>query len=226
MTERIEAQIERFAPGFRDLILARSTFTAVAHGGAQPELRRRRHQRRCRHAPPDGLPADARGGTRTAPRHEGRLPVLRRHAARRWRARHVRPGGGSCRAARPGPGGPARRDLMSSTMAYAWYRLRSTLRSELSYFLSVILLVGAVGGLALGAIEAARSTESSFADFVDGLARPAALRLRRRHQPGHRPGLGLQPLAAPDAVPPARRGAGREHRGAQHGPVDRPRASR
>ena len=51
-------------------------------------------------------------------------------------------------------------------MAYAWYRLRFTLRSELSYFLSVILLVGAVGGLALGAVEAARSTESSFADFV------------------------------------------------------------
>ena len=40
------------------------------------------------------------------------------------------------------------------------------MRSELSYFLSVILLVGAVGGLALGAIEAARSTDSSFADFV------------------------------------------------------------
>ena len=30
MTERIEAQIERFAPGFRDLILGRSTFTAMA----------------------------------------------------------------------------------------------------------------------------------------------------------------------------------------------------
>jgi phytoene dehydrogenase-like protein len=30
MTERMEAQIERFAPGFRDTILARSTFTAVA----------------------------------------------------------------------------------------------------------------------------------------------------------------------------------------------------
>ena len=29
MTERIEAQIERFAPGFRDLILARSTCTAA-----------------------------------------------------------------------------------------------------------------------------------------------------------------------------------------------------
>ncbi len=30
MTERIEAQIERFAPGFRDLVLARSTVTAEA----------------------------------------------------------------------------------------------------------------------------------------------------------------------------------------------------
>jgi phytoene dehydrogenase-like protein len=29
MSERIEAQIERFAPGFRDLVLARSTLTAV-----------------------------------------------------------------------------------------------------------------------------------------------------------------------------------------------------
>ena len=30
MTDRIEAQIERFAPGFRDLILGRSTFSAMA----------------------------------------------------------------------------------------------------------------------------------------------------------------------------------------------------
>ncbi len=29
MTGRIEAQIERFAPGFRDLVIGRSTFTAV-----------------------------------------------------------------------------------------------------------------------------------------------------------------------------------------------------
>jgi hypothetical protein len=55
---------------------------------------------------------------------------------------------------------------MSGTAAYAWYRFRSTARSELSYFLTVVVLVGAVGGLALGAIEAARSTESSFSDFV------------------------------------------------------------
>ena len=53
-------------------------------------------------------------------------------------------------------------------MAFAWYRLRSTMRSELSYFLIVILLVGGVGGVAMGSIEAARSTESSFADLVAG----------------------------------------------------------
>ena len=36
MTARIEAQIERFAPGFRDLILGRSTCTAVAEEEHNP----------------------------------------------------------------------------------------------------------------------------------------------------------------------------------------------
>ena len=36
MTERIEAQIERFAPGFRDLILARSVLTAADEQAAHP----------------------------------------------------------------------------------------------------------------------------------------------------------------------------------------------
>ena len=36
MTERMEAQIERFAPGFRDLILGRSTSTAVAEEEHNP----------------------------------------------------------------------------------------------------------------------------------------------------------------------------------------------
>ncbi len=55
---------------------------------------------------------------------------------------------------------------MARTMSYAWYRLRTTLRSELSYFITVIVLVGALGGLSMGAVAAARSTESSFSDYV------------------------------------------------------------
>ena len=49
MTDAIEAQVERFAPGFRDRILARSRDGPGGDGAAQRELRRRRHQRRrCR----------------------------------------------------------------------------------------------------------------------------------------------------------------------------------
>ena len=55
---------------------------------------------------------------------------------------------------------------MGRTVSYAWYRLRTTYKTERSYFLSVILLVGALGGLSMGAVAAARSTESSFSDYV------------------------------------------------------------
>ena len=70
MTGRIEAQVERFAPGFRDLILARSVADRGGHGAVQPQLRRRRHQRRGGHAAPD-LAAHARGGTPTGPPFPG-----------------------------------------------------------------------------------------------------------------------------------------------------------
>jgi phytoene dehydrogenase-like protein len=36
MTERVEAQIERFAPGFRDLVIGRSSFSAVATEAHNP----------------------------------------------------------------------------------------------------------------------------------------------------------------------------------------------
>ena len=44
---RDRGQVERFAPGFRDLILARAAHGAGGDGGARRELRRRRHQRRA-----------------------------------------------------------------------------------------------------------------------------------------------------------------------------------
>ena len=55
---------------------------------------------------------------------------------------------------------------MRHTLSFVWYRLRATFGSELSYFVSVVLLVGALGGLSMGAVAAARSTESSFSDYV------------------------------------------------------------
>lgn len=55
---------------------------------------------------------------------------------------------------------------MRETMPYAWYRLRATFGSELSSFVSVVLLVGALGGLSMGAVAAGRTTESSFSDYV------------------------------------------------------------
>ena len=57
MTDRIEAQVERFAPGFRDRILARSYARPAAMEAARRELRRRRHQRRAPGPPPALLPA-------------------------------------------------------------------------------------------------------------------------------------------------------------------------
>ncbi len=49
----------------------------------------------------------------------------------------------------------------------AWYRFRVTFRSQWSGLLSLVLLTGLVGGLSIGAIAAARSTESSFVDFAE-----------------------------------------------------------
>ena len=46
MTDRIESQVERFAPGFRDLVLGARHALAGADGGPRCELHRGRHQRR------------------------------------------------------------------------------------------------------------------------------------------------------------------------------------
>ena len=151
---------------------------------------------------------------------KGRLPVLGGDATRGWRARHVRAGGGPRCTARPGP--DATGDPMRHTVAYAWYRFRRTMRSEMSYFLSVILLVGAVGGLALGAIEAARSTESSFTDLVASSRVPQLFVFDGVINPGIGLDSAYNPRLLRDAVAPARRGAGREHGRAQPGPADPP----
>ena len=103
MTERIEAQIERFAPGFKDLVLARSTMTAMDAEAHNPNY----------------VGGDISGGAGTLRqtifrpdhavepvqnRRAGALPLLRLHSTRWRRARDVRGWSCSCRARRPEAG--------------------------------------------------------------------------------------------------------------------------
>jgi ABC-type antimicrobial peptide transport system permease subunit len=54
----------------------------------------------------------------------------------------------------------------SQALAFAWYRFRATFRHRWSGLLAIVLLTGLLGGLSMGAIEAARTTESSPLDFA------------------------------------------------------------
>ncbi len=100
MTARIEAQIERFAPGFGELVLARASATATQTAAAQPELPRWGHQRRRGDDAPAAVPPD-RCAAPLPHAARGHLPVLVGDASGRRGARHVRAGGGARRAARP-----------------------------------------------------------------------------------------------------------------------------
>ena len=106
LTDVVERQVERFAPGFRDVILGAAP---DAHGGAgapQPELlRRRNHRRRLEYLPGVRAPGIVHGPLRDAQSPD--LHLLRLDAARRWRARNVRGSRGrqrrtaACEAADP-----------------------------------------------------------------------------------------------------------------------------
>jgi hypothetical protein len=48
----------------------------------------------------------------------------------------------------------------------AWYRLRATFRARRGGYLSIVLLVGLAGGIAMGSVAAARRTQSSYPRFL------------------------------------------------------------
>ncbi len=87
--ERMEAQIERFAPGFRDRILARHVLGPGRARGAQPQPDRRRRRRRQLQAAPGAVPAAAAlvpvQDAAERPLHRQRGDVPRRRGARRAR---------------------------------------------------------------------------------------------------------------------------------------------
>jgi ABC-type antimicrobial peptide transport system permease subunit len=75
--------------------------------------------------------------------------------------------------------------VKGQALAFAWYRFRATFGHRWTGLLSIVLLTGLLGGVAMGAIEAARTTESSPLDFatsthtpglfvLDGFYNPAA----------------------------------------------------
>src|SRR5437763_7513732 len=53
----------------------------------------------------------------------------------------------------------------TQVLRVSWYRFRATLRRRRRGYLALVLVIGLVGGLAMGAIAAARRTQSSFAVF-------------------------------------------------------------
>src|SRR5438552_775775 len=69
--------------------------------------------------------------------------------------------------------GVRRTTMKPSVVRVAWYRFRVTFRRRLGSYLALVLLVGLVGGIALGSIAAGRRTQSSFPAFVAGVNPPA-----------------------------------------------------
>ena len=56
--------------------------------------------------------------------------------------------------------------MSSQVMRVAWYRFQATWRGRHSGYLTIVLLIGVIGGIALGSIAAARRTDSSFSTFL------------------------------------------------------------
>jgi hypothetical protein len=55
---------------------------------------------------------------------------------------------------------------MSQVLRLAWYRFRAMFGRRWGGYLSVILLVALIGGVAMASIAAGRSTQSSYPTFL------------------------------------------------------------
>ena len=55
---------------------------------------------------------------------------------------------------------------MSQVLPVAWYRFRATFARRWGGYLSLVLLIGLVGGIAMASIAGARRTQSSYPTFL------------------------------------------------------------
>src|SRR5271170_5756150 len=55
---------------------------------------------------------------------------------------------------------------MNQVLRVAWYRFRATFVRRWGGYLAIVLLVGLLGGLAMGAIAGARRTQSAFPAYL------------------------------------------------------------
>ena len=56
--------------------------------------------------------------------------------------------------------------MSPAALGTAWYRFRATFRRRWGAYLSIVLLIGLVGGVAMGSLAAARRTQASFTTFL------------------------------------------------------------
>jgi hypothetical protein len=56
--------------------------------------------------------------------------------------------------------------MSQSAARLAWYRFRATLRHRLGGYLTLAVLVGLIGGIAMASVTAARRTDSSYPDYL------------------------------------------------------------
>jgi len=57
---------------------------------------------------------------------------------------------------------------MSQVFGVAWYRFRATFGRRWGGYLTIVLLVGLLGGLAVGAVAGARRTQSAYPTYLSG----------------------------------------------------------